>query len=195
MNWAEMTKPERLALCQAHPRQQAHVARLAHTTSSAVGGFMSRNAAALGIVRAPAQPNRRARKGTGRDPNWDEQLTERWAARKKDEPAPAPVPSQHWRVTRWTPEMKAQLAVDWNKGLSVRLIARKLGVGDKAVVKQRIAQKLKARRPRGGGQYVHQNITLSPEDYILLRDGADRRGSTMNDYIGFLLRRDAGKEL
>lgn len=197
--WADMTKAEKLAVCKAHPGEQAYVARLTGTTSSAVGGFMSRNASALGIERAVYErPSRARSKGHGVNA-WDEdQLTERWADRqkKRKEAGTVYVSKISGRpANRWTPEMKADFKVLYNKGINLRVIARTLGVGENACKKQRVAMALPERRPRKASARVSTYMSFDPEEYLLLRDGAERRGSSMVDYIAFLIKRDAGKVL
>lgn len=198
--WKDMTKAERLAVCLAHPREQAAVARLTGTTSSAVGGFMSRNAKALGIERADPERTRVARIGKGHGVNaWDEdQFIERWADRQK---ARASVGTTYISKTtgrpgnRWTPQMKADFKVLYNKGISLAKIASTLGVGENACKKQRIALALPERRSRRAKNRIQFHIQFDPEEYLLLRDGAERRGSSMVDYVAFLIKRDAGKVL
>lgn len=157
---------------------------------------MSRNAAILGIKRKDPEAGRRRPPAAAlRDPHSETALTERWADRQRPGRQVYIAKTTGRPGNRWTPEMKQQLKVDWKRGLSIAKIASKLHVGDNAVKKQRIALKLAERRPRRAKfrQVVH--ISLDPEEYLALRDGAERRGSSMTDYMAFLIQRDAGKVL
>lgn len=193
-DWRHLFREEKIALIKKHG--QSGTAKLTGTTSSAVGGFMSRNAAALGISRANPERTRTRRPAMAlRDPHSEAALTERWADRQRPGRQVYVAKTTGKPGNRWTPEMKHQLAVDWKRGLSVKKIAIKLHVGENAVKKQRITQKLAERRPRRAKfrQVVH--ISLDPEEYLALRDGAERRGSSMTDYMAYLIQRDAGKIL
>lgn len=196
-----MTRDEKIALCKAHPGQQAGIARLTGTTSSAVGGFMSRNAKALGIRRKDPDESRHQIRSSERSADaWSERnLTEKWANRQKarEKAGTVYVSKKTGRPgNRWTPEMKAEFARLYKRGISLDKIAAKLGVGTDACKKQRVALKLPERRPvKQKFARIPMHLSLDPEEYLLLRDGAERRGSHMTEYLSFLIKRDAGRVL
>lgn len=202
LNWSGMTTEQKLDVCRRYPGQQAHVSRLTGTTSSAVGGFMSRHAIELGLNRKPIPSKRPAVKNKHQKPKdgyWSESnLTEKWHDRYKarEQAGTVYVSKKTGRPgNRWTPEMKADFTAMYNRGIALDKIARKLGVGENACKKQRISLKLKPRRPRRAANRIQIHLQLDPEEYLLVRDGAERRGSSMVDYIAFLINRDGGKVL
>lgn len=197
MTWQDYTSTERLAVVAAGLEAgltQKEIGEKHSTSANAVTGFISRNAEALGVIRADPE----ARPGTGNSNKavkgvavgWTEAvLTEKW---KKRASVVTKITARPGRPSKLTDLDKQYVTRLYKDGTKIAVIAAELDVSEKTVKNeignQIHAGKLRTRRPNIGGVLFRLQLSLDDERKVYA--GAKRRGSSKADYVRYLIRRD-----